>query len=40
MQPKCDEAEEEKWRAVERKKNHMPVHVDPENTMEKQCVQQ
>ncbi|XP_017553794.1 protein Spindly isoform X1 [Pygocentrus nattereri] len=35
---KCDE-EQENWRAVERK-YHMPVHVDPENTMERQCAQQ
>ncbi|KAL7885996.1 hypothetical protein AOLI_G00062910 [Acnodon oligacanthus] len=35
---KCDE-EQENWRAVERK-YHVPVHVDPENTMERQCAQQ
>ncbi|XP_036424803.1 protein Spindly isoform X2 [Colossoma macropomum] len=36
---KCDE-EQENWRAVERKKYHVPVHVNSENTMERQCAQQ
>ncbi|XP_072518970.1 protein Spindly isoform X1 [Salminus brasiliensis] len=35
--PKCDG---ENWRAAEQEKNHVPVHVDPENTMERQCAQQ